>query len=100
MVKHIILWNLKEEYSKEQKKEILATMKRELEGLLGKIPGLLDIKVQITRLESSNCDVMLDTSFESAEALSAYAVHPLHVEAANKFVRPHTAHRSCIDFEV
>ena len=66
---------------------------------MGVIPGLLEIKVQTTCLESSNADVMLYSVFESAEALKGYAVHPAHVEVADTKVRPFTATRACIDFE-
>lgn len=100
MVKHIILWTLKTEYSQEQKEEIKANIKKGLEGLKGKIDGLTDIKVNITGLPSSNADLMLDSTFESEDALKAYAVHPAHVEVADTLVRPFTATRSCLDFEV
>lgn len=100
MVKHIILWKLKEEFSPEEKKKIKAGIKEGLEGLAGQIPGLLDIRVQTESLASSNADVMLDSSFESEEALKAYAVHPAHVAVADGKVRPFTALRSCLDFEV
>lgn len=100
MVKHVILWNLKEEYSDAQKEEIKQGIKTNIEALLGEIDGLLDIKIEIAPLESSNADLMLDSTFESYEALKNYAVHPKHVYAADTFVRPHTAKRSCIDFEI
>ena len=100
MVKHIILWNLKDEYSASQKDEIKRNIKRELEGLMGQIPGLLEIKVNFCGLESSTADLMLDSTFESAEALAAYSVHPVHQYVANTFVRPYTAHRSCLDYIV
>ena len=100
MVKHIILWNLKDEYSKTQKEEIKENIKKNLEGLYGKIDGLLEIKVQTASLESSNADLMLDSSFESESALKAYASHPEHVKVADTYVRPHTALRSCLDFEI
>ncbi len=100
MVKHIILWNLKDEYSKEQKAQIKAEIKEALESLQGRIPGLLDIRVQIEHLASSNADLMLDSTFESEEALKGYAVHPDHVKAADENVRPYTKSRSCLDFEV
>ncbi len=100
MVKHIILWNLKEEFDEKRKEEIKKGIKENLEGLKGKIPGLLEIKVITECLESSNVDVMLDSSFENEEALKNYAVHPEHVFVADTFVRPYTAKRSCIDFEV
>lgn len=100
MVKHVILWNLKDEYSDEQKMEIKAGIKAGLEGLKGKIPGLVEIKVNTEPLASSNCDVMLDSLFESEEALKGYSGHPEHVAVANGRVRPHTATRTCMDYEV
>lgn len=100
MVKHIILWQLKDEYASEEKAQIVAEIKEGLEGLKGKIPGLLDIHVQVDKLASSNADVMLDSSFESEEALKGYAVHEEHVKVADTKVRPHTKSRVCIDYEV
>ena len=100
MVKHIILWNLKDEYTKEEKAQIMAEAKEAVEGLLGKVPGLLEIKVQIESLASSNADFLLDSTLESEEALKGYAVHPEHVKVANEKVRPFVKSRSCLDFEI
>lgn len=96
MVKHIILWTLKDEFNND---EIKKDMKESLEALKGVVPGLLEIEVQIEKLESSNVDVMLYSVLESEEALKGYAVHPAHVEVADTKVRPFTSSRSCIDFE-
>ena len=98
MVKHVILWQLKDEFSAEEKEAIKAGIKSGLEGLKGKIPGLLDICVQTKGLVSSNADVMLDSTFEDEEALKAYAVHPEHVKVADENVRPYTKTRSCLDY--
>ncbi len=100
MVKHIILWNLKDEFSPEEKESIKAGIKEGLEGLQGKIEGLVDIKVNTDGLSTSTADLMLDSTFESEEALRFYASHPLHQEVANTKVRPFTKQRSCLDFEV
>lgn len=100
MVKHIILWQLKDEFSAEEKEQIKAGVKEGLEGLAGKIPGLLEIKVNVSGLASSNADMMLDSSFVDEAALKGYAVHPEHVAVANGKVRPYTKSRSCLDFEV
>lgn len=99
MVKHIILWTLKSELSAEEKATVKQGIKEGLEGLVGKVPGLLDVHVQIDNLETSNADVMLDSTLESFQALKDYAVHPAHVAVADGKVRPYTAVRSCIDFE-
>ena len=98
MVKHIILWTLKEELSDTEKEKIKKEMKQELEGLKGKVPGLLDIHIQTEALPSSNAEVMLDSTLEDMEALEGYAVHKEHVRVANTFVRPYTQVRMCIDF--
>ena len=100
MVKHIILWTLKDELSAEEKEQIKRGIKEGLEGLAGRIPGMVDIKVNINGLPSSNADLMLDSTFESEEALKGYAVHPEHVAVADGKVRPYTKIRSCLDFEV
>ncbi len=100
MVKHIILWTLKDELSAEEKEQVKKGIKEGLEGLAGKIPGMIDIKVNINGLASSNADLMLDSTFESEEALKGYAVHPEHVAVADGKVRPYTKIRSCLDFQV
>lgn len=101
MVKHIILWTLKSELSDAEKETVKKEIKAGLEGLKGQIPGLIDIKVNATgRLDSSNADLMLDSTFESAESLKGYSKHPAHVAVADGKVRPFTASRSCLDFEV
>lgn len=99
MVKHVILWTLKEEFSDAQKADIKKGIKEGLEGLKGQIPGMIDIKVNIDPLASSNCDLMLDSSFEDEASLKGYAVHPAHVAVADGKVRPFTASRVCMDYE-
>ena len=100
MVKHVILWQLKDELTVDEKKKIKAEMVVALEGLVGKVPGLLEVKVQTEGLASSNAEVMLDTTLTDEEALKGYAVHPDHVGAANTYVRPFTKTRLCLDFEI
>ena len=100
MVKHIILWQLKDEIQGEEKDTVKAGIKAGLEGLAGQIPGLIDIKVQTECLASSNVDVMLDSTFVDESALKTYAGHPAHVKVADNYVRPFTKTRACMDFEV
>lgn len=100
MIKHIILWTLDEKFSGEEKTEIMANAKRELEGLLGKVPGLTEITLQTEKFSSSNADMMLNSTLENEAALKGYQVHPEHVRVANNFVRPFTSQRLCIDFEI
>ena len=99
MVKHIILWQLKDELSAEEKEAAKKAIKEGLEGLKDQIPEICQIKVNINGLETSNADVMLDSSFKTAEDLAAYANHPKHVAVATGVVKPNTKSRTCLDFE-
>ena len=87
--------------SDSEKESVKKGIKDGLEGLKGKIPGLIDIKVNTEgRLVSSTADLMLDSTFENDEALKGYSKHPDHVAVADSKVRPYTSSRSCLDFEV
>ena len=100
MVKHIIIWTLKDTLTSDEKQKVKAEAKKNLEALVGKIDGLIDLKVQIEFLSTSNGEMMLDSTFESFDALKAYAIHSAHQAVANEFVRPYTSARSCVDFEI
>ena len=100
MVKHIIIWTLRDEYTADEKRSIKQGIKEGLESLKGKIPGLMDIEVHTDGLASSNADLMLDSTFENEAALKGYSSHPEHVAVANAKVRPYTKIRSCLDYEV
>ena len=100
MVKHVIVWTLKFEYSDEEKTQIKKGIKEGLEGLKDKVPGIVEIKVYTDGLASSNADLILDSVFTDEAALEGYAVHPAHVEVATTRVRPYTAVRSCFDYTV
>lgn len=79
MVKHIVLYTLKEGVDKEEAVKLIASV---LEPLVGRIPGLLHLEV---RRAFNGMDYALYSEFESREALTAYASHPLHLEAKNHF---------------
>ena len=100
MVKHIIIWTLKAELTDEEKAERKQRIKQGLEGLKGKIDGLKEIEVVTELLPTSNGDLMLNSTFESFEALKGYSINPLHQAVANEEVRPYTADRKCVDFEI
>ena len=79
MVKHIVLYTLKEGVEKKVAVELIESV---LVPLVGKIPGLLHMEV---KLAFNGMDYALYSEFESREALEAYAVHPLHQEAKKHF---------------
>ncbi len=98
MVKHIIIWKLKNEVS--DKDACIKEIKTSLENLVGKIDGLTEMHILTEKLPSSSGDIMMDSTFESAEALQNYQKHPLHVEIANSKVRPNVDTRLSLDYEV
>lgn len=79
MVKHIVLYTFKEGVNKNDAVQLIASV---LEPLVGKIPGLLYMEI---RRAFNGMDYALYSEFESREALTAYASHPLHIEAKGHF---------------
>lgn len=97
MVKHMIIWHLKDGIDKDA---VSQDIKVSLEGLVGKIDGLREMKILTEKLTSSSGDIMMDSLFESDDALKNYQKHPLHVEIANSKVRPFVDTRLSFDYEV
>jgi len=79
MVKHIVLYTLKEGVDKKEAVKLIESV---LVPLVGKIPGLNHLEV---KLAFNGMDYALYSEFDSREALEAYAVHPLHQEAKTHF---------------
>ena len=98
MVKHMIVWKFKDEIA--DKAVASAEIKTALEGLVGKIEGLSEMHILTEGLPSSSGDLMMDSSFVSAEALALYQKHPLHVAIADGLVRPAMASRLSFDYEL
>jgi len=94
MIKHLVIWKLKE----ENKEENALKIKNALEALNGQIPGLLHLEVgfDFSKQESSS-DIALYSEFDSKEHLDAYVIHPKHV-AAGSLVRSVTCERRMIDY--
>ena len=99
MVKHVIIWNLKEDFSDSEKTALKAQIKDGLEGLMGSIDGLVEIKVYTDFLCSSNGDIMLDSTFTDQDALKTYQTNPEHLKVA-QIVRASVCSRKCVDFEI
>lgn len=79
MVKHIVLYTLKEGVDKEH---AVAIVKAQLEPLVGRIPGLRHMEI---RRAYNGADYALYSEFESRQALKDYAGHPLHLAAKEHF---------------
>lgn len=99
MVKHIVMWKIKDEIEGENKKENCLKVKEIIEDLKGKIDGIISLEVGINFEKSSQAfDIVLNSVFESGEALEAYQVHPEHVKAAD-FIKKIVKERSVVDYK-
>ena len=94
MIKHIVMWKLGDD---SDKKAAAQGIKTALEGLKGKIPGLIDCRV--SPAYKGTYDLVLETEFESEAAQDAYQVNPLHL-ACKEIVHMHVVDRAFADFEI
>ncbi|MBQ4641946.1 MAG: Dabb family protein [Oscillospiraceae bacterium] len=94
MVKHIVLYTLKEGVDKA---EAVSIIRAQLEPLVGVIPGLS--YMQIRAAYQGGMDCALYSEFESREALKNYASHPAHLAATEHFWH-FLDTRVCADYDV
>jgi len=100
MIKHIVFWRLKNRENEESRQESARAIKQKIEGLKGKIPGLLRIEAGIDFNRSDTaCDVVLYSEFESRAALDGYQNHPAHQEIV-KFIGERRTERRIADYEI
>ena len=100
MLRHIVMWKVKEEALGKTKLELCTEICHLLQTLP---PHITEIKQLSTAINhplcpADNYDVVLDTVFNSVEDLQTYQVHPKHVEVAG-FIKQVVFQRACIDVE-
>ena len=99
MVKHVVLFKLKETLSVEEKTEIMNNFKKAIEALPSQIDFIRHIHVGLNINPSEKWDICLDSSFDYMEDVKAYSTHPAHVEAAS-IIKDAKTDRACVDFEL
>ncbi len=100
MIKHIVMWRLKEQAEGATKEENAQKMKQMLEALKGMISEIVQIEVGINRLESPAAyDVVLYSEFANLEGLNAYQIHPEH-EKCKEFIGKIVSDRAVVDYEI
>lgn len=98
MIKHIVLWTLKDEAEGNSKQENAQKAKQLLEDLNGKIPGVLNIEVGIDISHTSDsADIVLYSAFENEAALERYHHHPDH-QALIPFMKAIRNDRKLVDY--
>jgi len=99
MLRRVVLWRLKAQDA--QQKELDArTIKRALESMRGKIPGLLNLQVAVNEVAGADAsDVVMIGDFENHDALAVYETHPVH-EQVKPIVGPLRSERRVVEFHV
>ncbi len=100
MIKHIVIWKLKDYAEGADRATNILKVKALLESCANLVPGMLKLEVGIAAapLEATG-DVILYSEFADLAALQAYQVHPKH-EAIKPFIGAVRLERQCMDYEV
>ncbi|WP_018108961.1 Dabb family protein [Bacteroides propionicifaciens] len=99
MIKHIVLFKLKEDLPAQEKLQVMNSFKKAIELLPAKIPFIRAIEVGLNSNPAESWDIALYSEFDTLDDVKAYSVHPDHVEAA-KILANVKENRSCVDYEV
>jgi hypothetical protein len=99
LIKHIVMWKLKDLAEGKDKLENAKIIKTSLESLQKDIKEISFIEVGIDVSKSAQAyDVVLYSEFESMEALNTYQNHPEHLKAA-EFIGKVREERVVVDYE-
>ncbi|TFW27102.1 Dabb family protein [Duganella callida] len=100
MLKHIVMWKLKEHAEGADRAANAAKLKQMLESCADLVPGILKFEVALAQpgLEATY-DIILYSEFTDKAALDAYQVHPDHV-AIKPFFGAVREERQCMDYEI
>lgn len=99
MVKHIVLFKLKDEVSAEKKAAVMHQFKEAIEALPAKISVIRKIEVGLNMSPGETWNIALYSEFDSLEDVKYYATHPDHV-AAGKILAETKESRACVDYEL
>ena len=99
MVKHVVMFKLKEFASPVEKQAKLDEIKLGLESLFDKIDVLRKIEVKFNTNPEETWDFILITELDSLADVNTYANHPEHLAVAKTIIGPVKADRACVDYE-
>ena len=99
MVKHIVMWHLKDNAHGNDLQTNAYLIKEKLEALRGRIPGIIAIEVGIDFSNTgSSANLVLYSEFVDREALNSYQAHPDH-QALIPFIGEATRERRVVDYD-
>lgn len=98
MIRHIVMFKLKEFAAPEEKQAKMQEIKEKLEALIDKIDVLRMIRVDFNCNPEETWDIILTTELDTLEDVKTYAEHPEHVAVAKGIIGPVKADRACVDY--
>ena len=99
MVRHIVMFKLKEFETPAAKEAKMQEIKVALEALINKIEVLRMIRLDFNVNPAETWDIILTTELDSLADVNTYANHPEHVAVAKNIIGPVKADRACVDYE-
>jgi hypothetical protein len=100
MIKHVVMWRLKESAEGATKPENALRVKALLDACAGVTPGMHSLEVGVdVGLDGAPWDVVLVAEFDDRAAVDAYQDHPVH-QAAKSFIAKVRELRAAVDYEV
>ena len=99
MVKHIVLFKLKDEVPETDKLVVMNKFKEAIEALPAKISVIRKIEVWLNMNPGESWHIALYSEFDNLDDVKFYATHPDHV-AAGKIIAEAKESRSCVDYEI
>ena len=98
MVKHIVLFKLKDEVPEAEKLVVMNKFKEAIEALPAVLPVIRKIEVGLNTNPGETWHIALYSEFDNLDDVKFYATHPLHV-AAGKIIAEAKESRACVDYE-
>lgn len=99
MIRHVVMWSIKDEITGEEKMQAVLKMKEMIEALKPVIKEIIECEVGINANPNEKFDISINTVFENFETLKIYNDHPAHQEVV-KYVRSIVNQRCAIDYEI
>ena len=100
MIRHIVMFKLKEFQTPAEKEAKMREIKERLEALKDNIEVLRMIREDFNCNPEETWDIILTTELATLEDVNTYANHPEHVAVAKGIIGPVKADRACVDYEV
>jgi hypothetical protein len=103
LIRHLVLWKLTPAALEQGRDEVLQKLRASARNMVGKIPGLIKSEVALNLAQNAHLaggghDLIFYCEFETAAAIPAYLIHPLH-EAHKSMAAAWVENRETVDVE-